>query len=49
MGAELKVADAISSLTFSPIMAVDTIIVVYLHSIPVRLSKMPAHVSLMLR
>jgi hypothetical protein len=38
-----------SSLAFLPIKAVDRFIVVYLRSIPVRLSKMPAQKSLMLR
>jgi hypothetical protein len=43
MGAQLYEADAISSLAFLQIQAVDRFIVVYLCSIPVRLSKMPAH------
>ena len=48
MGADLLEANAISSLAFLPIEGVDRIIVVYLRSIPVRLSKIAAHQSLML-
>jgi hypothetical protein len=45
----LSEADAILSLAFFPINAADGYIVVYLHCIPVILSKTPAHKSLTLR
>jgi len=48
MGAQLYEADAISSVAFLPTKAADRYIVVYLRSIPVRLSMMPAHKSMTL-
>ena len=47
--AQLEEADAISTLAFLPILAGDKFIVVYLRSIPVILSKIPAQQSLTLR
>jgi len=49
MGARWYEVDTISSLAFLPTKAADRFIVVYLRSIPVRLSKMLAHKSLTLR
>jgi len=48
VGAQLYEGDAISSLTLLPIKGANRFIVGYLRSIPVRLSKMPAHKSLTL-
>jgi len=48
MGAQLYEADAISLLALLLTQVAYRLIVGYLHSIPVRLSKMPAHKSLTL-
>jgi len=49
VGAALEEAEVILSLAFLPINAAGRFIVVYLRSIPVRLSKMPAEKLLTLR